>query len=70
MLAFTLFVLLIASINYQLSLGYLLTLLLAGCAVASIWVAHSTLRGLRLQMPAPQPLFAGALAKRYKAHNL
>ena len=62
MLAFTLFVLLIASINYQLSLGYLLTFLLAGCATASIWVAHSTLRGLRLQMPAPQPLFAGALA--------
>lgn len=62
MLAFTLFVLLIASINYQLSLGYLLTFLLAGCAAASIWVAHSTLRGLRLQLPAPQPLFAGALA--------
>ena len=62
MLAFTLLVLLIASINYQLSLGYLLTFLLAGCAAASIWVAHSTLRGLRLQLPAPQPLFAGALA--------
>ena len=62
MLAFTLLVLLLASINYQLSLGYLLTFLLAGCAAASIWVAHSMLYGLRLQMLAPQPLFAGALA--------
>ncbi len=62
MLAATLIVLLIASINYQLGLGYLLTFLLAGCTASGMWVAHSTLRGLRLHMSAPQPLFAGALA--------
>ena len=63
MLAATLLVLLVASINYQLNLGYLLTFLLAGCAAAGMAVGHGTLRGLRLQLLPPQPLFAGALAR-------
>lgn len=63
MLAATLLVLLVASINYQLNLGYLLTFLLAGCAAAGMAVSHGTLRGLQLQLPPPQPLFAGALAR-------
>ena len=62
MLAATLIVLLIASINYQLNLGYLLTFLLAGCAAAGMVVGHGTLRGLTLHLPPPQPLFAGGLA--------
>ena len=62
MLAITLLVLLIASINYQLNLGYLLTFLLAGCAAAGMVVSHNTLRGLTLQLLPPQPLFAGGLA--------
>ncbi|MDO5288955.1 MAG: DUF58 domain-containing protein [Pseudomonadota bacterium] len=62
MLACTLVVLLIGAINYQLNLGYLLTFLLAGCAAAGMWVCHGTLRGLTLQLPPPQPLFAGGLA--------
>jgi len=62
LLAVTLLVLLIASINFQLNLGYLLTFLLAGCAIASMVVCHETLRGLELHLQAPQPLFAGAPA--------
>ena len=62
MLAATLGVLLIASINYQLNLGYLLTFLLAGCAAAGMAVCHHTLRGLTLHLLPPQPLFAGNLA--------
>ena len=62
MLAGTLAVLLIASINYQLNLGYLLTFLLAGSAAAGMVVSHHTLRGLTLQLKPPPPLFAGALA--------
>ena len=62
MLAATLLVLLIAAINYQLNLGYLLTFLLAGSAAAGMVVGHHTLRGLHLQLLPPQPLFAGALA--------
>lgn len=62
MLAATLGVLLIGSINYQLNLGYLLTFLLAGCAAAGMVVSHNTLRGLSLQLQPPKPLFAGDLA--------
>ena len=62
LLAATLIVLLIASINYQLNLGYLLTFLLAGSAAAGMVVCHNTLRGLTLHLLLPQPLFAGSLA--------
>ena len=41
----TLLVLLVASINYQLNLGYVLTFLLAGSAVVGMHVCHGTLRG-------------------------
>lgn len=46
----TLIVLLIAAINYQLNLGYLLTFLLAGSAAASMVVGHGNLRGLQLSL--------------------
>ena len=62
MLAATLLVLLIASINYQLNLGYLLTFLLAGSAMASMQVCHATLRGITLHLIAPSPLFMGSTA--------
>ncbi|MDO5652904.1 MAG: DUF58 domain-containing protein [Brachymonas sp.] len=53
----TLLALLIASINYQLNLGYLLTFLLAGCAAISVPMTHNTLRGLQLHMRPPAPQF-------------
>ena len=62
MLAGTLTVLLVASINYQLNLGYLLTFLLAGCVAVGMVVCHNTLRGLTLHLLPPSPLFAGSLA--------
>ena len=62
LLAATLAVLLIGSINYQLNLGYLLTFLLAGCAAAGMAVGYANLRGLTLQAAPPQPVFAGHLA--------
>ena len=43
MLAATLLVLLVASINYQLNLGYLLTFLLAGSALVGMHLCHGTL---------------------------
>lgn len=58
MLALTLLVLLVASINYQLNLGYLLTFLLAGCAVVGMHVCHGNLRGLTLHLDAPEPVHA------------
>ena len=53
MLAATLLVLQIASINYQLNLGYLLTFLLAGSTLVGMHVGHGTLRGLTMNLIAP-----------------
>ena len=58
MLAVTLVTLLVASINYQLNLGYLLTFLLAGSALVGMHVCHGTLRGLAMHLVAPQATFA------------
>jgi uncharacterized protein (DUF58 family) len=62
MMGATLLVLIIASINYQLNLGYLLTFLLTGCCVVGMHVCHGTLRGLTMNLMAPDPQFAGASA--------
>ena len=63
MLAATLLLLLVASINYQLNLGYLLTFLLAGSAVVGMHVCHGTLRGLTMHLIAPYAHYTGASAQ-------
>jgi uncharacterized protein (DUF58 family) len=60
--ALTLLVMLLASINYQLNLGYVLTFLLAGAGLVSIHLTHGTLRGLTLRLKPPAPVFAGEAA--------
>ena len=62
MFAVTLLVLLLASINYQLNLGYVLTFLLAGSGVVSMHLTHGTLRGLTLHLRPVSAAFAGAPA--------
>ncbi len=62
MLGVTLATLLVASINYQLNLGYLLTFLLAGSALVGMHVCHGTLRGLAMNLQAPGAHYAGATA--------
>ena len=62
MLGVTLLTLLVASINYQLNLGYLLTFLLAGSALVGMHVCHGTLRGLVMNLIAPAAQYAGAIA--------
>ncbi|MDH5539679.1 MAG: DUF58 domain-containing protein [Rhizobacter sp.] len=62
MYAFTLMVLLLASINYQLNLGYVLTFLLAGSGLVSMHLTHNTLRGLTLHLKPVSPVFAGDAA--------
>lgn len=62
MLFITLGVLLIASINYQLNLGYLLTFLLAGSVMVGMHVSHATLRGLALHLIPPEAQYAGSAA--------
>ena len=66
----TLLVLLIASINYQLNLGYLLTFLLAGSVAVGMHVCHATLRGLAMHLTPPDAHYAGAAAVfRVVLHN-
>jgi len=60
MLGATLLVLLVASINYQLNLGYLLTFLLAGSTVVSMYISHGTLRGITMHLIAPNANYVGA----------
>jgi uncharacterized protein (DUF58 family) len=60
MLGLTLAVLLVASINYQLNLGYVLTFLLTGSAVVGMHVCHGTLRGITMNLIAPHAQFTGA----------
>ena len=55
----TLMVMLVASINYQLNLGYALTFLLGGAALVSMHQTHANLRRLALHVKAPAPVFAG-----------
>ncbi|MBB4841731.1 uncharacterized protein (DUF58 family) [Paucibacter oligotrophus] len=66
----TLVLLLIASINDQLSLGYLLTFLLTGAGLASMQQTHANLRGLSLDLKTPEPAFAGQdLQLELRLHN-
>jgi len=62
MFAATLVTLLVASINYQLNLGYVLTFLLAGSGAVSMQLTHNTLRGLTLHLKPVAPVFAGDAA--------
>jgi uncharacterized protein (DUF58 family) len=62
MFGLTLLVLLLASVNYQLNLGYVLTFLLAGSGVVSMHITHGTLRGLTLHLRPVSPTFAGSPA--------
>ncbi len=57
--AAVLMVMLLAAINYQLNLGYVLTFLLAGAGFVSMHLTHNTLRGLTLHLKPPSPGFAG-----------
>ena len=59
MFGVTLIVLLLASINYQLNLGYVLTFLLTGSGVVSMHLTHATLRGLTLHLKPMTSVFAG-----------
>lgn len=70
MLAGTLLVLLVASINYQLNLGYLLTFLLGGSAIVSTYISHGTLSGLTLVLHPVEAHHADAPSKlRISLHN-
>jgi uncharacterized protein (DUF58 family) len=63
MFAVTVATLLLASINFQLNLGYVLTFLLAGSGLVSMHQTHNTLRGLHLQLRAVEDVWQGEPAR-------
>ncbi|MDN3920230.1 DUF58 domain-containing protein [Roseateles violae] len=66
----TLALLLLASINDQLSLGYMLSFLLAGAGLASMHSTHGNLRALSLDLKPPGAVFAGEeLRLELRLHN-
>jgi uncharacterized protein (DUF58 family) len=60
MMVVTLLVLLLASINYQLNLGYLLTFLIGGSVIVGMHIGHANLRGIAINIIAPQAYFTPA----------
>jgi uncharacterized protein (DUF58 family) len=63
MFALTMVVMLLASINYQLNLGYALTFLLAGAGMVSMHLTHGNLRALTLHLKPVASGFAGQPAQ-------
>ena len=60
---FALLLMLIGSINYQLSLGYMLTFLLAGMGVVSILHTYRNLAHLTISAGRVEPAFAGGVVR-------
>jgi uncharacterized protein (DUF58 family) len=61
MMVVTLLVLLVASINYQLNLGYLLTFLIGGCVLIGMHIGHANLRKVAINIIAPHAYFTPAI---------
>lgn len=60
--AFTLFLMLLGSINYNNSMAFVLTFLLAGLALNAMWSTHRNLLGLVCTEGHVEPVFAGQVA--------
>jgi len=52
-------VLLLAAINYQNSMAYVLTFLLTALGIISLWQTHKNLLGISVRLNTPKPVFQG-----------
>lgn len=67
---FVLLLMLAGSINYSLSLGFILTFLLASLAISAILHTYRNIAGLRITPARTAPVFAGETARfRVCVHN-
>lgn len=65
-----LLLLLLAAINYENSMAYALTFLLAGLGIISLWQTHKNLLGLAVELSPPLPVHAGEqLTLKFKVRN-
>ncbi|HEY1991796.1 MAG TPA: DUF58 domain-containing protein [Gammaproteobacteria bacterium] len=66
----TLFVMLLGSMNYANSMGFMLTFLLFSLVIIAMNAAHANLLGLQLVAASVEPVFAGETARFHLAvHN-
>ena len=49
----------LAAINYQNSMAFVLTFMLTGLAIISLWQTHKNLLGLEVSLQTPRPVFNG-----------
>ena len=59
----TLFVMLLGSMNYSSSMGFMLTFVLAGLGLVTMHVCHANLNGLTVATGRIDPVFAGETAR-------
>jgi uncharacterized protein (DUF58 family) len=57
--AVMLVMLFLAAINYQNSMGFVLTFMLTALAIVSLWQTHQNILGLDVNLQIPKPVFAG-----------
>ena len=57
--AVMLVMLFLAAINYQNSMGFVLTFMLTALAIISLWQTHQNILGLNVNLQIPKPVFAG-----------
>lgn len=57
--AVMLLLLFLAAVNYQNSMGFVLTFMLTALAIVSLWQTHKNLLGLDVYLQTPKPVFAG-----------
>lgn len=68
--ALMLVALLLAAINYQNSMAYVMTFTLTAIGILSLWQTHRNLLGLRIELLRPEPVFAGdALTLPFQLDN-
>ncbi|MFT5226451.1 MAG: hypothetical protein ACI8XX_002209 [Polaribacter sp.] len=59
MLAVMLLMLFLTAVNYQNSMGFVLTFMLIALAIVSLWQTHKNILGLEVYLQTPKPVFAG-----------
>jgi uncharacterized protein (DUF58 family) len=57
--AVMLVLLFLAAVNYENSMGFVLTFMLAALAIISVWQTHKNILGLDVYLQTPKPVFAG-----------
>ena len=61
--AVMLLLLFLAAINYQNSMAFMLTFMLASLGIISLWHTHKNLLGITVKLHIPRPVFCGELCE-------